>query len=79
MSAQDDFAKSEAGLAAAIQSFTANIAQQQAKAIADARAAWEADDDAKWQAAHAQLDALTQQLQAGPPQFTPSGNVPAGG
>lgn len=41
----------------------ATIAASQAKALADAKAAWEADDDAKFEAAHSQLDTLNQQLQ----------------
>lgn len=57
---------------ATLQQTISGIASSQAKALADAKAAWEADDEAKWEAAHAQLDALNTQLTAAPTPTVPA-------
>lgn len=82
MSAQDEFRTAEAEMLAALKADLASRVQAINDAVAKAQAAWEADDEAKWQQAAQDMKDASAAIQAAgvqPPPFTPSGNVPAGG
>ena len=82
MSAQNDFMTAEAEMLAALKADLAGRGQAIDAAVAKAQAAWEANDEAKWQQATQDMKDASAAIQAAgaqSPPFTPSGNVPAGG
>ena len=62
--------KSEVGTMAA--NYTSAAAAAQTKALADAKAAWDANDEAGWTAAHAQLSDVITAMSAGQPITPPA-------
>ncbi len=62
--------KSEVATMAA--NYTAAAAATQSKALADAQAAWQSNDDAAWTAAHSQLTDVVNAMSAGQPVTPPA-------